>query len=82
MDIDKKDFFREFSLRICSSLEIEKALLSAFQYVSSIMPVDELMVGHTNLDTGIMEVVANADHKGCLKKSTKIVLSESVKKNL
>ena len=42
--IDENEFFREVSIRICGSLEIGKALLSCFEFVSRVMPVDELII--------------------------------------
>jgi len=82
MDIDKNDFFREFSIRICGSLEIDKALGNAFQYVSMTMPLDELMVGRTNIESGVMEFVATADRAGGSRRSTKVAVTEPVKKKL
>ena len=37
---DRDDFFREFTLRICSSLSIKTALTSVFQYLQNFMPLD------------------------------------------
>jgi len=82
MDVGKENFFREFSIRICGSLEIDKALGDAFQYAGRIMPLDELMVGHTNIENGIMEFVAAADHNGGSRRSTRVALDESVRKKL
>ncbi|OPY89206.1 MAG: Formate hydrogenlyase transcriptional activator [Syntrophaceae bacterium PtaU1.Bin231] len=82
MDVDKGSFFREFSVRICGSLEIDKALGNAFRYVGRAMPLDELMVGHTNIESGIMEFVATADRSGGSRKSTEVAVSEPVKKRL
>ncbi len=38
--VDEKDFFREVTLQICSSLEIEKALWDCLMYIRNqmIMP--------------------------------------------
>jgi len=38
MIVDEKDFFREATLRICSSLEIEKALWDCFMYIRALYP--------------------------------------------
>ena len=40
MVIDKNEFFREVSVRMCGSLEIDKALRLCFQFVNQVMPVD------------------------------------------
>ena len=41
MNIDENEFFREVSVRICGSLEIEKALLSCLEFLREVMPADE-----------------------------------------
>ena len=42
--IDENRFFREVSIRICSSLDIEKALARCFSFLKDVMPIDELML--------------------------------------
>ncbi len=62
--IDKNEFFREVSIRICGSLEIDKALLSCFEYVSGVMPVDELIFTIYDPEIKCMKNVATADSRG------------------
>ena len=64
MHIDEKEFFKEFTLRICSSLEIERALWHCFLYVREIMPADEMSLIVFDADTGTVENVARADAQG------------------
>ena len=40
--IDENKFFREITLRICSSLDISQALLNTYQYLKLIMPVKSI----------------------------------------
>lgn len=47
--ISENDFFREMTLRICSSLDIEKALKRAFDFLKSVIPVDTMGLGYHNL---------------------------------
>ena len=62
--IDAKEFFREFTLRICSSLDIEKALERCLEYIRGIMPADRLLLSIYKPDIGAIEVVAKvATHK-------------------
>jgi transcriptional regulator with GAF, ATPase, and Fis domain len=82
MLIDEKEFFREFTLRICSSLEIEKALWNCFQYVSEIMPADDLSLIVFNSETGIIENVAQADKKGGLSLAVKTSVPPTIRKKI
>ncbi len=54
-------FFREVSVRICGSLEIEKALLSCFTFLRDVMPIDELMlvVYERELGSTTIKAIAN-----------------------
>ncbi|CAB5079086.1 Formate hydrogenlyase transcriptional activator [Olavius algarvensis associated proteobacterium Delta 3] len=58
--IDANEFFREFTLRICSSLDIEKALGHCLEYIRGIMPADKLLLSVYKPDIGAIEVVAKA----------------------
>ncbi len=42
MDVDKNIFFQKLTLKICSSLEIEKALFKTFKYIRQYIPADGL----------------------------------------
>ncbi|MCP3926436.1 MAG: sigma-54-dependent Fis family transcriptional regulator [Desulfobacterales bacterium] len=42
MNVDKNIFFQELTLKICSSLEIEKALFKSFNYIRQYIPADGL----------------------------------------
>ena len=43
-------FFRELTLRICGSLDIDRALDEAFSYLRQRMPADAIGLGFNNLD--------------------------------
>ncbi len=64
MTISHDQFFREVSIRICGSLDIEKALWSCLQFVRSVMPIDELQMDTYDRQTGSMRMVAVADVSG------------------
>ncbi len=64
MDIDENKFFREVSVRICGSLEIEKALSSCFEFLQEVMPVDELMLVVYDRELGSTTITAIADASG------------------
>ena len=46
MSVDDQDFFREATLRICGSLEIEKALWHCFVYLKDHIPVEAAALLH------------------------------------
>lgn len=60
MKIDENRFFREITLRICGSLEIEKALWHSFLYIKTIIPADELIMTVYDPEQGSLNVVAIA----------------------
>jgi len=60
--IDEKTFFSETTLRICGSLDIEKALFNCFLYVRDVIPVDELNLAVYDSALGALEIVATADN--------------------
>ncbi|NVN93092.1 MAG: sigma 54-interacting transcriptional regulator [Desulfuromonadales bacterium] len=49
--VDKNEFFREVTIRICSSLQIKTSLRSAFEYLRQYIPLDvlSLTICDTNL---------------------------------
>lgn len=80
--IDENQFFKEMTLRICGSLEIEKALWHCFIYVRDIIPADELILTVYDPDAGVLEVVATANNKGGAIGSDKIPMPSSVRIHL
>jgi len=62
--VDEKDFFREATLRICGSLEIEKALWDCFMYIRQYIPANFIMMSTYDPNTGIGENIAEADVNG------------------
>jgi transcriptional regulator with GAF, ATPase, and Fis domain len=62
--IDEKDFFREATLRICGSLEIEKALWDFFMYIREYIPTDIMYVSIYEHSMRMGEFIAKADIHG------------------
>jgi transcriptional regulator with GAF, ATPase, and Fis domain len=58
--MDKNDFFVGATLRICSSLEIEKALWKCLMYIRDYMPADRLYLTHQDVKNKIIHVIASA----------------------
>ncbi len=71
----KEDFFREATLRICGSLEIEKALFSTLEYLQEHLPADGLHLYTYQAELGILSAVATAAAEGGQSVETRIPLS-------
>ncbi|OPY82843.1 MAG: Formate hydrogenlyase transcriptional activator [Syntrophorhabdus sp. PtaU1.Bin153] len=82
MEIDENQFFREMTLRICGSLEIEKALWRCFLYVREIMPANELILTVYNPAAGTLDVVATANDAGGEVCTDKIPMPPHVRQQL
>lgn len=62
--IDENEFFREVSVRMCGSLEIDKALSLCFQFVSRVLPVDELIILTYDPEIKCLRNLVTADSLG------------------
>jgi transcriptional regulator with GAF, ATPase, and Fis domain len=82
VNIDKNEFFRQAIIRLCSSLDIEKALFNCLSYVRSVMPADGMVLTVYHKDEGNLEVVATADEAGCTQRSDKILVPLSLRHSL
>jgi transcriptional regulator with GAF, ATPase, and Fis domain len=60
MPVDEKEFFREATLRICSSLDISKAMQNCLKYFSQFIPAQQLSFHIYDREIGIVETVATA----------------------
>lgn len=57
MNVDKNLFFQNLTLKICSSLEIEKALFKSFNYIRKFIPADGLEFDITEPDGSTFSIV-------------------------
>ncbi len=64
MVTDERIFFREATLRICGSLEIEKALWKFFHFIREFIPAEMIFLNVYDPGLGMIETVARADFKG------------------
>ena len=62
--MENDEFFREFTLRICGSLDLGEALQDCLPYVKGVMPADEMIFTVYDAVLGALEVVAIADGAG------------------
>ncbi len=82
MNMDENVFFREVTLSICGSLDLEKALWRCFLFVREIMPADELTLTVYDPGLGVLELVASANEKGGQAHSDKTLMPPHLRKEL
>jgi len=73
--IDEKDFFREATLKLCSSLEIERALHQCLLYIRRFIPAGQVGFHVYHRDEGIVETIAHATPAGGDATAMRIPLS-------
>jgi len=59
MTIKPEDFFREVTLRICSSLDITTALDRSLEYLRRVLPIDEIFLDIHDLQLGAIRRIAH-----------------------
>ncbi|MDX2434407.1 MAG: sigma 54-interacting transcriptional regulator [Desulfobacterales bacterium] len=79
MHIDDNDFFREATMRICGSLEIEKALGSCLQFLRKSIPLDRLILQRFDETQNAMRTIAVATATECLSVDYLTPLSEEAR---
>lgn len=77
--IDENAFFREVSIRICGSLELDKALMQCFQFVRQVMPIDELIIVVYDRKTESLRVAATANARGSRLASEELPLTPALR---
>ncbi|SLM28540.1 Transcriptional regulator, NifA subfamily, Fis Family [Desulfamplus magnetovallimortis] len=60
ISLNENDFFREATLKICGSLEIEKALHQCLLYIRQFIPAGQMGFHVYHRDAGVVETVAYA----------------------
>ena len=78
----ENDFFREFTFRICGSLNIGEALWHCLLYVRTTLPADELLLTVYDQAFGALEVVAQANEKEFNTESEKIHMTPDLRRQL
>ncbi|MDD8043476.1 MAG: hypothetical protein PHC78_06890, partial [Verrucomicrobiota bacterium] len=62
--MDPNEFFREVTLRICSSLDIQQALTQTFEYLGQIMPADLISLNYIDMERRSVFPVARVAREG------------------
>jgi transcriptional regulator with GAF, ATPase, and Fis domain len=65
--MDKNEFFRQATLRICGNLEIEDAMQKLLHFLKPRMPVARMYLQHYDPDYHAMRSIAYADETECHK---------------
>ncbi|MBU1055870.1 MAG: sigma-54 dependent transcriptional regulator [Proteobacteria bacterium] len=79
MPLDENYFFREATLRICGSLEIERALWDCFMYIRDFIPAEIMLIAVYDPAPETAEIIAKADLRGGELTSLKSVVPEDTK---
>jgi transcriptional regulator with GAF, ATPase, and Fis domain len=66
MDLDENQLFREATLRICSSLELDKAIHDTFLYLRNFLPLEELSLRAYERDLGAFRTLVRVTGEGLL----------------
>jgi hypothetical protein len=64
MTLHENEFFRQTTMLICSSLDIERAMLNCLQYIQPVVPVLEMALSMFEPDVGILRNLATATRTG------------------
>jgi transcriptional regulator with GAF, ATPase, and Fis domain len=74
MQVDEREFFREATLRICGSLDVQTFLYESFLYLQDYIPADSVFLTHYRPERGEHAALAMASAQG----STLLNLAVSV----
>ena len=80
--INENDFFKNATLTLCSTLDIERALHQCLVYVRQFMPAREMGFHVYHSETGVVETVALADPGSGRAVSIKTRLSEQGRRHI
>ena len=76
--LNRDEFIREITLRICSSLEIKESLRSAFEYLREHFPLDGLALFILDERLGAIRRIAHAFYNGAVPPDEIIPLPEGM----
>ncbi len=65
--MDKNEFFREATLRICGNLEIEETMFSTLQFLRKKMPVDRMFLHFMDVGLNALRIITMATPKKAMK---------------
>jgi len=75
MTVDENEFFRQATLRICSSLDIEQAMFNCLQYIQLFVPASELTLALFDPSASVIRILATVTLSGPKKPLPPIFVS-------
>jgi len=82
MDFRLKDFFREATIRICGTLDIEKALQRCLLFIKEYIPATHMLLSVYDNNTNMAEIVAHATGQASNVVSIKVPYTPKVKEEM
>jgi transcriptional regulator with GAF, ATPase, and Fis domain len=82
MNVDYNEFFRQATIRICGSLEIETGLARCFDYLKAFLPIAGMHLILYEQDQGVVRVVASLASEGLQPLKPTISFTEQSKNQL
>jgi len=82
MAIDENTFFREATLRICGSLEIEKSLYQLLLYMRDFIPADRMNLHIYDPELGFIDTIADTTPVGGVSLSIKTPMSLKMREQI
>ncbi len=79
MTIDKNEFFREATLRICGNLETHRAMHACFEYLDSVIPLDTMYMEIFEQELGSMRIIARTTKEESTKMDLLVPLPQDAK---
>ncbi len=76
MKVGRNEFFRQATLRLCSSLEIEKAMFNCLSYLRDFLPASEMLLTIFDPNLGLIHNIATVNLTGIRKPFPSKPLSE------
>ena len=80
MGVDEYVFFKEATLRICGSLEIEKAMQDLLIYCSEFLPCSRIILSIRERSgvTGAFSIIADVDVNGVVTRNRTVVMPDEI----
>ncbi|MBI9074221.1 MAG: sigma 54-interacting transcriptional regulator [Desulfatibacillum sp.] len=82
MQCDDDTFFRQATLRICGSLDIEKALQQCFVFLKDYIPINQVILNIFDNTANLAEAIVQVSDNGIKLNSIKIPYTRKVKKDM
>ena len=60
MNVNREHFFREATMRVCNTLEIEKGIMHCLRYISEVMPADGISMHLFDSELNALRMIALA----------------------